>query len=147
MSTITREEVLKMDWKSIQAAIKNPETSAQMQQLLRDRVVVSRVSELMLEAKNREDEREKELDAQLNRVVPPSTEQLAAEAAAMAATPEPVAVVEPVVAEPVAPAVPDVPSTTEQEDAEFKKVGLTVTRDANGKITYYNQEDQAVGGD
>ncbi len=140
MSSITREEVLKMDWKSIQAAIKNPETSAQMQQLLRDRAVVSRVSELMLEAQNRE----AEVDAQLNRVVPPSTEQLAAEAAAMAAVP----VAEPAVVEPVVVVPPVVPvNANEEEDAELKKVGVAVVRDVSGKITRYIQEYQVLGED
>jgi hypothetical protein len=105
MSSITREDVLKMDLKSIHAAIKDPKTASDMQNLLRDRKVVSRVSELMLEAQNRE----AAVDAELNRTIPPSTEALAAEATELAATPEAVpVVVEPVVEAPpvVAPEVP-----------------------------------------
>jgi hypothetical protein len=137
MSTITKEQVLLMDWKSVQAAIKNPATSADMQNLLRDRQVVSRVSELMLEAQNRE----AEVDAQLSRVVPPSTEQLAAEAVAMAAEPV-VAPVEPVVVTP-----PPVSKSYEEEDGELKKVGVTVVRDASGVVTRYIQEYQVLGED
>src|SRR5579864_8700727 len=95
--SITREDVLKMDVKSIFAAVKDPKTSSDMQSLLRDRQVAAYVSEKMLEAQNATANREAEVDSQLNRVVPPSTEELAAEAQAMAATPAvPVeAVVEP----------------------------------------------------
>jgi len=145
MSAITKEAVLQMDWKSIQAAVKDPKTSADMQALLRDRQVASRVSELILEAKQAEEQREQQLDAQLARVVPPSTEALAAEATAMAAveTPE-VAVVEtPVVAEPAAPAT----NPHEVEDVELKKIGITVVRDAKGVPTRYIEEYQVVGED
>lgn len=95
--SITREQVLQMDWKAIQVAIKAEDTKTEMQNLLRDRAVVSYVSKLMLEAKNKEEE----LDAQLERVNPPSTEVLAAQATEMAAA-------EPVV-EPAAPVTPPPP--------------------------------------
>lgn len=134
--SITREQVLQMDWKSIQAAIKDPATSAEMQNLLRDRKVVSRVSELMLEAQNRE----AEVDAQLNRVIPPSTEELAAQAAAMVVAVVPTPVVE------IVPA-PVVPAAHEAEDAELKQIGVTVIRDASGKPTRYVEEYQVLGED
>jgi hypothetical protein len=137
MSSITLENVLEMDLKSILAAVKDPATSKEMQTLLRDRKVAARVSELMLEAQNRE----AEVDAQLNRVVPPSTEALAEEAQAMAAEP----VVE--VAPPVVPVVEAVVTATDAEDAEWKAVGVTVHRDANGKPTRYVEEYQVVGED
>jgi hypothetical protein len=131
MSSITREAVLQMDLKSILAAVKDQTTSKDMQLLLRDRSVASRVSELMLEAQNRE----AEVDTQLARVVPPSTEQLAAEAAAMAAE-------TPVV--PVAAAEAVTPSATanpfETEDIELKKIGITVIRDAKFAATRYIED-------
>lgn len=136
--SITKEQVLKMDWKSIQAAIKNPATSSDMQSLLRDRQVVSRVSELMLETQNHE----AAVDAQLARTVPPSTEELAAEAAAMVAAPE---VVPPPVVE--VPTPTSAPKSYEAEDVELKKVGVVVARDANGVVTRYIQEYQVVGED
>ncbi len=139
MSSITRESVLLMDLKSIHAAIKDPVTSKEMQAFLRDRAVASHVSELMLNAQNREEA----VDAQLNRVVPPSTEQLAAEAAAMAAVP----VVEPAVVEPIVVVPPVAVNANEAEDAELKKVGVTVVRDASGKATRYIGEYQILGED
>lgn len=125
-----------MDLKSILAAVKDPATSKEMQSLLRDRQVASRVSELMLEAQSRE----AEVDAQLSRVVPPSTEALAEEAQVMAAQPaEPVAEVSPVAEAPVA--------SYEAEDAQLKAQGVTVVRDANGKPTRYIEEYQVQGED
>lgn len=147
MSSITREQVLQMDWKAIQVAIKDPATSAEMQNLLRDRKVVSRVSELMLEARNRE----VEVDAALNRVIPPSTEELAVQAAALAAEVPPAPYV------PVAPAtaVTEVPIVTappaaaqfEAEDAEWLAAGVKIIRDAQGKVTRYVEEYQVTGED
>jgi hypothetical protein len=105
MSSITRENVLEMDLKSIFAAVKDPVTGSDMQRLLKDRSVAARVSELLLEAQNKE----AALDAELSRVVPPSTETLAAEAAAMIApvvTPE-VAASLPNTAPPVPPVTPE----------------------------------------
>jgi len=136
--SITREQVLQMDWKSIQAAIKDPATSAEMQNLLRDRKVVARVSEMMLEAQNRE----AEVDAQLKVTVPPSTEELAAEAAAMVVAEVPVVPEVPVVAP--ATALPEAIEriTREVEDAEFKEAGVTIVRDAAGKAVRYIEEYQ-----
>lgn len=137
MSAITREAVLQMDLKSIFAAVKDPATSKDMQLLLRDRAVASRVSELMLETQNRE----AEVDAQLKRTVPPSTEELAVEAQAMAAQP----VVEVVAEVPLAPVVTAKPY--EAEDAELKKLGITVVRDASGVVSRYVEEYQVAGED
>jgi hypothetical protein len=134
---ITKDQVLQMDWKTIQATIKSPETSAQMQQLLRDREVVSFVSKLMLAAKNEQEAREAELDGQIARVVPPSTEALAAEAEQMAAAP----------AEPVAPAAPPALPSFEAEDAEWAVQGIRILRDAAGKALRYVQEYQVLGED
>lgn len=145
MSPITREAVLQMDLKAIYAAVKDPATSKDMQTLLRDRAVASRVSELMLEAQNRETA----VDTELARTVPPSTEQLAAEAAAMAAE-------TPVVAAAETPAVAVVPPVIatdavtqahEAEDAEWKKVGVTIYRDANGVANRYVEEYQVCDED
>jgi hypothetical protein len=147
MSAITREVVLQMDLKSILAAVKDPTTSKDMQSLLRDRVVASRVSELMLEAQNREEA----VDAQLNRVIPPSTEELAAEAAKMAAaTAEAIAMNAPLPADmptdDIPKAVPVV-NNHEAEDAEWLAAGVTIVRDAQGKATRYIEEYQVTGED
>jgi len=149
MSAITREAVLAMDWKAIAAAVKNPATSADMQNLLRsrDRELLAHISSLKLES----DKREAEVDAQLKRAVPPSTEELAAEAQAMAVelpvVPQPVAevVVETPVEVPPAPVVTVKPY--EEEDAELKKLGIVVVRDANGVVSRYIEEYQVVGED
>ncbi len=132
MSSITREAVLAMDLKSIFAAVKDPKTSADMQKLMGDRGsgVAKHISTLMLENQNRE----AEVDAQLARTVPPSTEDLAAEAQAMV---EPVVPTPPIV-EVVVPAVAAKPY--EAEDAELKKIGVTVVRDASGVPTRYIEE-------
>jgi hypothetical protein len=123
-----------MDLKSILAAVKNTETSADMQKLLGDRGsgIATYVSKLMMEAQ----QREAEVDAQLARVTPPSTEALAAEATAMVAEP-------PVVAAPAVVA----PASFEVEDAEWKEVGITVVRDGSGKATRYIEEYQVTGED
>lgn len=135
--SITKDDVLKMDLKSIFTAVKDPATSKEMQNLMRDRAVASRVSELMLEAQTRE----AEVDHQLARVVPPSTEALAAEAVAMVE--EPVAAVETVV-EPVVevPPAPPAASSYEAEDAALKAVSIVVIRDAKGGVVQYTQEYQ-----
>lgn len=101
MSSITREAVLAMPLADIFAAIKDPKTSVEMQNMLRDRAVAARISQLMLEQKQREEE----VDRQIAIATPPSTEELAAQAAAVAAAPDTAAqpVVEPAVA-PVEPA-------------------------------------------
>jgi hypothetical protein len=130
--SITKEDVLKMDLKSIFTAVKAPDTKAEMQVLLKDRAVAVHVSDLMKEAQQREDE----VDSQLARVVPPSTEALAAEATAMVAE-------TPVVAEAVVPPVEAVAPAAkiyEAEDAALKAIGVTVVRDANGNATRYIEE-------
>jgi hypothetical protein len=137
MSSITRETVLAMDLKSILTAVKDPETSADMQRLMGDRGsgVATHISKLMLEAQSRE----AEVDAQLSRAVPPSTEQLAAEAEVMAAQPVVEAVVE------VPPVVTEKPY--EAEDAELKKLGINVIRLSSGAVARYVEEYQVVGED
>jgi hypothetical protein len=143
---ITKEEVLKMDLKSIFAAIKHPDTAADMQNLLgaRGSGVATYVSKLMQDAQTEAAERESQVDAQIARTIPPSTEALAAEASAMAA--EPVTVVEPAAEVVVTPVVPVV-KPHEAEDAELKKIGITVLRDADGKPTRYIEEYQVTGED
>jgi len=138
--SLTKEQVLLMDWKSVQVAVKDPATKAEMQHLLRDRQVVSYVSKLMLEAQ----EREVAVDAQLSVTVPPSTEQLAAEATAMAAE---VPVVPDVVVAEVPVVTAPVISPFEADDAAWKAAGVTVVRDANGKATRYIEEYQVSNED
>jgi hypothetical protein len=131
--SITKEQVLQMDWKAVQVAVKADETKAEMQTLLRDRAVVSYVSKLMLDAQNHE----AELDAKIAVTVPPSTEELAAQATAM---------VEVVPAEVVQVATPveQVPTASnfDVEDAEWKAAGIVVVRDGSGKATRYVEEYQ-----
>lgn len=114
MSSITRAAVLEMPLADIYAAIKDPKTSGEMQNLLRDRAVAARISQLMLEQKQREDE----VDRQIAVATPPSTEELAAQAAAVAAESE--------VTTPAAPAVPAAPAAAEPAPAvaqpERKKI-------------------------
>lgn len=143
MSSITREAVLQMDLKSIFAAIKDPQTGKEMQALLKDRAVASRVSELMIEAQNRE----AEVDAELARTVPPSTEELAAQAAEMVAAPTSPNVPEEVVPATEAPIVAGgleafIKTNADAEDAALKTVGVVVVRDAKGVPTRYVQEYQ-----
>lgn len=141
MSSITREVVLGMDLKSILAAVKDPKTSADMQRLMGDRGsgVATHISKLMIENQNRE----AEVDAQLARTIPPSTEELAAEAQAMAEQP---VVPPPPAIETVVPA-PVMVKPYEAEDTELKKLGITVLRDANGVVSRYVEEYQVVGED
>src|SRR5271166_1829256 len=137
---LTKQEVLQMDLKTIFVAVKDSKTASEMQALLKDRQIASRVSELMLEAQNRE----AEVDAQLARAVPPSTEQLAAEAAAMVAESAATESVVEVPPAPVASVTPPVPAVNphEAEDAELKDAGVTVVRDASGKATRFIEEYQ-----
>jgi hypothetical protein len=135
MSSITREQVLTMPLSSIFAAVKNPETQAVMVTLMKDREVAVHVNKLLQERSEAAEQAEAQIDQQLSRVVPPSTEQLAAEAAAMAETPV------------VSAEVPAVPVTSvakpwEAEDAALKLQGVTVTRDESGVPTRYSQEYQ-----
>jgi hypothetical protein len=135
MSSITREQVLSMPLSSIFAAVKNPETQAVMVTLMKDREVAVHVNKLLQERSEAAEQAETQVDQQLARVVPPSTEQLANEAAAMAAeTP----VVPAVVETPAAPAA----KPWEAEDAALKLQGVTVTRDEKGVPTRYSQEYQ-----
>lgn len=127
--SFTKETVLQMPLADILAAVKAPETSAEMQNLLRDRQVVARVSQLMLERQ----QHESEVDRQLELTNPPSTEELAAEAAVIAAEPA----VQPVI-EVVPPVVPD----NTVEDEAWKAEGVVVQRDAQGKIIRMVQEYQ-----
>ena len=130
--SITRDEVLKMDLKSILAAVKDPKTSAAMQNLMgtRGSGVATYIAGLMQEAQQQEEE----LDAQLTRTVPPSTEELAAQAQAMVAEPA-VAVAEPVAEIPVV-------KPYEADDAELKSAGVTVYRDPSGRAIRFVEEYQ-----
>lgn len=131
MSLITREQVLEMSLADITKAIKDPATSIQMQQHMRDREVAVHVSKLMQARAQETAQREAEVDRETARINPPSTEELAAEAAKVAATPDasvPVPAVQPV--------------DTSLEDAEYKNAGITVYRDAAGKVTRLVQEYQ-----
>lgn len=129
--SITREQVLEMtSFTEVNKAIKDPATSGMMQRLLTDREVAVHVSKLMQARVKEQDEREAAVDTATARVSPPSTEELAAEAAAVAGTPTPEV--------PAAPVVPD----TAAEDAEYKAHGIVTYRDAGGKITRLVQEYQ-----
>lgn len=141
MSAMTQEQVQQMDLKAIGKALRDPSVLADKQIT---RTLAARASQLMQEAQQREEE----LDAQLTRVVPPSTEALAAEASAMAAAPahtlpEQIAAVLPTETEAAAAKR----AVQEAEDVELKKVGVTVTRDASGKPTRYSQIYQVADED
>jgi hypothetical protein len=131
---ITKEEVLKMDYAALVAAIKAPATSKEMQQLLRDRQVAVYSAQLVQAHKDSLDAREAAADATA-RTIPPTTEELAAEAAAVAGQPEATPVV-------VAPPPPVVEWA--DEDKAATEAGITVYRDANGKIARLVQEYQVA---
>lgn len=135
--TITKAEVLLMDYAAITGAMKVPETNIQMQTLLRDRAVAAHVSGELLKHKQAIEAREATVNV-LAGTIPPSTEELAAQAVEMIGE-------EPTVAE-----QPIVEVTTgnitnteaEAEDAEFRENGITPHRDASGKIYKLVQEYQ-----
>jgi hypothetical protein len=106
MSTINREDLMNMDWKSIAAALKNPETQGRVMSLMKgDRDLNAHINKLLLARNSELSQVEEQVDHQIAVAVPPTTEALAAEA--QAATEVPVA---PPVAEPVAP-----PATAERK--------------------------------
>lgn len=134
--TITKPEVLLMDFSAISAAIKNPETSTQMQTLLRDREIAVYVSQKMMEHKEELEAREAAANALAKTTIPPTTEELAAEANEMVFN-------EPTVAEqPIVEVTTGTVSNTEAEDAEFRENGIIPNRDASGKIFKLVQEYQ-----
>jgi hypothetical protein len=124
--SFTQEQISQMDLKSLNKAMNDPKVVADKQTL---RLLAVRASELMQETYDKE----AALDSQINRVIPPSTEQLAAEATAMVETPT--------VVPPARVAVP-VANSWEAEDAVLKAQGVTVNRDDNGVPTRYSQEYQ-----
>lgn len=133
--TITKPEVLLMDFSAISAAIKNPETSTQMQTLLRDREIAVYVSQKMMEHKEALEAREATANALAKTTIPPTTEELAEEANQMVVE-EPTVIEEPA----VLPAVPV--NVNAAEDEEFRENGVTVHRDTNSKIFKLVQEYQ-----
>lgn len=153
MSSITREKVLQMPLDAVFAAVKDPKTSADMQLLLRDRQVATHISNLMIERQNRESE----VDRQLERT-PPTTAELAEEARTMASQPEAApavlvpavlvqadSVVSPQAESVQSPVVQPAQSVTAEWEADNKawaEEGVSVTRDASGKITRMVQEYQ-----
>jgi hypothetical protein len=134
--TITKPEVLKMDFPAITAAIKNPETSAGMQSLLRDREVAVYVSEKMMQHKQALEARENTAD-RLAATIPPTTEELAEQANAMVEE----APTETVTEEPPVLAPSFTPDSS-AEDVEFRDNGITPHRDGQGKIYKLVQEYQ-----
>lgn len=148
--SITKEQVLAMDYAAIVAAVKSQDraVATKMQELLRDRQVVAYVSQKSMEHNAALEAREAELGEKA-KTVPPTTDELAAEAAAVASTPDP-SVPAPasaeVVATPAAPVTPAAPDHS-QEDLEWLAEGVTVSRDGSGKIVQMVQEYQVKDGD
>lgn len=90
--SITKEQVLLMPLAEIFANVKSsdPRVARQMQELLTDRVVAVHVSKLMQTRNQEQAEREAAVDKQIAiTTAPPSTEELAAQAAVVAAQPDP----------------------------------------------------------
>lgn len=90
--SITKQQVLEMTLPEIFGNVKSsdPLIARQMQSLIPDRDVAVHISKLMQAKQQEQAEREAELDAQLARTAPPpSTEELAAEAAVVAVQPDP----------------------------------------------------------
>lgn len=129
--TITKEDVLKMDFAAISAAIKNPETGAQMQELLRSGGIANHVSAEMMKHKQAIEAREAAADMLAARTIPPTTDELAAEANAMVEEEIPAEVESPVPA-----------NNTVTEDAEYRESGITAYRETSGKIYKLVQEYQ-----
>ena len=97
MSTINREDLMNMDWKSIAAALKNPETQGRVMTLMKgDRDLNAHINKLLLARNSELSQVEEQVDHQIAVAVPPTTEELAAEAQALAETPAAVPVAEPV---------------------------------------------------
>lgn len=136
--SISKEDILKMDFLAISAAIKKPETSLEMQSLLRDRQVAVYVSQQMMLHKQSLDARESTANVLAKTTIPPTTDELAEEANRMVE--EPPAGETPV--EELAPVEAPVISNTEAEDAEYRENGVTTYRDSSGKIFKLVQEYQ-----
>lgn len=123
MSSITREDVMKMTWQQVAAALKDPKTQGTVTGLMKgDRELNVHISKLLAERANAQSTQEAEVDRQTTLLNPPSTEELAAQAAAVAATP-----VEPPVLSP-APPTPSV----ETPKAPTKITRVYQVRDENG---------------
>ncbi len=162
---ITLEAAMKLTLEQVLNIVKgeDKQASAEMQALMTRRVPVKdertgradssgrthaplaeRLSQLMLERNQAISVREAEVDREASRINPPTTEELAAEAAAIAAEAAPAQAndvvpvqandVVPAQVEPVAPVVPAVAVDYSVEDASWKAAGITVTRDAKGEI-------------
>jgi hypothetical protein len=85
MSVLNREDLMKMDWKAIASALKDPATQGRVMTLMKgDRDLNAHINQLLL-ARNAELQQvEEQVDHQLVISNPPSTEALAAEAQQMA---------------------------------------------------------------
>jgi hypothetical protein len=130
---MTQEQILTMDLKAIGKALRDPSILADK---VTTRLLATRASQLMQEAQDRE----AELDAQLTRAIPPTTEELAAQATEMAAVPDGTVPASEVVVE-----VPVVPAAKpyEAEDAELLSVGgIKVVRNPDGTVNHYTCEYQ-----
>ena len=86
MSTINREDLMKSDWKTISGWMKDPSTQGRVISLMKgDRELGARINSLLL-ARNAEIEQvEEQVDHQIAVAVPPTTEELAAQATTAAA--------------------------------------------------------------
>ena len=86
MSTINREDLMKSDWKTISGWMKDPSTQGRVISLMKgDRELGARINRLLL-ARNAEIEQvEEQVDHQIAVAVPPTTEELAAQATTAAA--------------------------------------------------------------
>lgn len=124
MSTINREDLMKMDWKSIAAALKDPATQGRVISLMKgDRELNVHIQNL-LQARQAELEKvEKDVDRQIALNNPPSTEALAAEAKAMEEGAE---------AAPAAEAAAEVPPATPPVVERKKIVREYQVRDESG---------------
>ncbi len=133
--SVTREELMKMDWKSIASALKDPATQGHILKLMKgDRELNVYIGQLLQQRQAETEQAEVEVDRQTALENPPTTEELAAEAAALA-------VEQPVVVPPVEAVQPAAVDHSE-EDAAWKAEGVTVQRDAQGKIVRMVQEYQ-----
>ena len=107
---ITKADILGMDWKAVAAALRDPKTQPAVIHFMKeDREVSAHVNKLSLERQQVLEEKEEAVDRATALNNPPTTEELAAEAAAVAAeaeSVEPIAVVKPAEQVPAATVTP-----------------------------------------
>lgn len=143
--SITLEQAMEMDYSQIIAAIKDPATSQEMQDLMRNREFAVHTAKLVQEQKAALESRESQATRELTR---PTTAELATEAHQMAAEGTESAQANSVVStqanDAVSTQVNSAPARVDYtaEDEAWKAVGVVVYRDAKGNVVRTTVEYQ-----